>query len=222
MIKKGWAMGDTDCNEIFFAEFAKSVREDAVVIDIGCGSNKHINLVSKKIGIGIDEQLQSGVQNTNFVIANVEKIPLRNECSDVVIAHWVLEHLQNPTNTANEVYRILGNSGVFIFVTPYRYYFASLAAWIVPWNHLKSWLVGFRVYTTHYGCNTLNTLRKTLGSAGFREVKLVKTYEPTWLRFRLFNLLLWPLNCAYRSGIKSLLPPHHLVGVFIKKEGVAR
>lgn len=209
-------MDDGDISEIFLRETKKYANRDATIIDIGCGSNKYLVPIEKKLGIGIDEESSPEVQNTVFILADADNLPLKDNCANLVIARWSMEHFRNPTTAACEVYRVLNDAGVFMFTTPHRFHFASLAAALVPWNSLKSKLMGWRVYSTSYKFNTPGKIRKVLGSIGFNEIAIIKTYEPTLTLSKVLNILLWPLNSVYESKLRYLLPPHHILGIYQK------
>ncbi len=209
-------MNDVDIGEMFLREIQKYTHKDAVIIDIGCGNNEFLGPIEKKLGIGIDEESSPGVQNTNFVLADADYIPFKDNCSHIVVARWSMEHLRNPTIAAREIHRVLDDAGVFIFTTPHRFHFASLAATAIPWNSLKSKLMGWRVYSTSYGFNTPAKISKVLVSTGFNEIGIIKTYEPTLTVSRILNILLWPFNYAYKTKLRYLLPPHHILGIFQK------
>jgi SAM-dependent methyltransferase len=201
---------------IFLQEIATASHEDAVVIDIGCGKNKYLRQINVGLGLGLDLKPYPEAKGTNFVVGTSENLPLKDGCCDLVIAHSVLEHLKNPAATVKEVYRVLRESACFIFATPHRYYPASLASNVLPIS-LKTRLVRFEIFPTYYRCNTLRAVRKTLIASGLKEVNVFRTYEPIWLKkVRILNLLLWPINQLYESRFRKTLPPHHLVGLFMK------
>lgn len=202
--------------ELFLQQLSEFNQPDDIVADIGCGSNGYLNLVDKKLGVGLDIELPAELGNNDFAISDIEQIPLRSGCCDIVLTRMVLEHLKNPRDTVKEIYRILSPGGLFLFVTPHRYYPISLAALLVPSNRFKGLIAGNRVYSTYYRLNTLREIRKFLTSLGFKELKLIKTFDPVSFRFRVLNLLLWIFNRMYSSELNKLLPPHHIIGVFRK------
>jgi len=210
-------MKNETAEEIFLREINKITHKDAVIVDIGCGDNGYISTVEKRQGIGIDEDVYPGLDKTYFILGDAANIPLKDNCCHIVIAHWSMEHVRNPQKVVKEIHRILNNPGAFIFATPHRYYFTSLASSVIPWNTLKSRLMGWRVYPTYYRFNTPDVIRKILNSVGFNEISLNSTYEPTWTASKILNLLIWPLNYIYKSNWCGILPPRATVGVFIKK-----
>jgi SAM-dependent methyltransferase len=208
---------DDDWEGIFLREAVKATNKDSIVIDAGCGANEYLRYLEKGFGLGIDIVPWPEAKGTNFVIAALEMIPLKDDCCNVVITHSVLEHLKEPAIVVKEVARILRKGGLLIFGTPHRYHLASLAASIVPWTSFKSRLTGLKVYRTYYRCNTVRSIRRDFVNGGLLELRLVRTYDPVLLI--LGGRLLWPLNQLYRSRLAPLMPPHHLVGVFVKSGG---
>jgi SAM-dependent methyltransferase len=209
---------DDDWEGIFLREAVRATNKDSVVLDAGCGTNEYLRYLEKRFGLGIDIEPWPEAKGASFVVAALESIPLKDDCCNVVITHSVLEHLKEPAAVVKEVSRILRKDGLLIFATSHRYHFASLAASIVPWTSFKSRLAGFKVYRTYYRCNTVRSIREIFVNGGLLEVRLVRTYDPALLTLGL-RLLLWPLNQLYRSRLAHLMPPHHLVGVFVKSRG---
>ncbi|MFC1918933.1 class I SAM-dependent methyltransferase [Chloroflexota bacterium] len=210
-----------ECESIFQNEVARSVNEDIIVIDSGCGDNNYLNSLNKKLGIGIDKEysLNAASQsiNTKFIIGDIEKIPLKDECCDVIISQMVLEHLRNPSKNIRESYRILRHGGIFIFVTPHRYHYVSIATALIPSIAIKSMIANFRVYPTYYRCNTMNRIRKIFTMAGFSKVKLIKTYEPAvTFKSRSINFIAQILDSLWKIKAGKAITPHHMVGVFQK------
>lgn len=202
--------------ELFLQQLSEFNQPDNIITDIGCGNNGYLNLVDKKLGVGLDIELPADLQNSDFAISDIEQIPLRSGSCDIVLTRMVLEHLKNPRDTVKEIYRILSPGGLFLFVTPHRYYPISLATFLIPSNSFKGLIAGNRVYSTYYRLNTLRELRKFLTSLGFRELKLIKTFDPVSFRFRVLNRLIWIFNRMYVSKLNRFLPPHHIIGVFTK------
>ena len=85
-------------------DFLSKHTSNKVLIDVGCGNGKYLNLLSSKIkkGYGIDIfnvqikiALEKKRENLVFFSGSAEKIPLRNESVDVAILTWVLGSIHN-------------------------------------------------------------------------------------------------------------------------------
>jgi len=101
----------------------KYIPKNSVVCDIGCG--KEAYLLKKiagfiKYGIGFDKNIKDyknyKLEFKKLKISN--RIPLEKESVDIVTMLAVLEHLENPQEILNEVFRILRNNGKLILTTP--------------------------------------------------------------------------------------------------------
>jgi SAM-dependent methyltransferase len=92
-----------------------------------------LRVISKEfIGVDVDQAVMTNPTTTfNLLMVN-ESIPLPSASVDVVIADWVLEHLENPATTFQEIDRILANGGFFCARTPHRFNFVSLVARFIP------------------------------------------------------------------------------------------
>ena len=101
-------------------------------LDIGCGHNlfgswmmnEERELTTRAqefVGIDLDQAGIAKHQTLHFrVIGNLEKLPFPNDRFDVVTANMVIEHIERPDVVFGEIFRVLRNSGTFIFHTPNR------------------------------------------------------------------------------------------------------
>jgi ubiquinone/menaquinone biosynthesis C-methylase UbiE len=195
----------------------RATSKNSVVIDIGCGDNSFIDKIQKKWGIGIDSERHHNLVNRSFILANVEHIPLPDKVCDTTLCCMSIEHFKNPELVMGEIYRILNKGGLFIFATPDKYYPASLVAKLLcPFHIIQKSLIGFRLYDVYYRLNTIHSIRKCLSSFGFSEVELIRTYEDTYTESSWINKVLAVINGIYRSKLHTILPPHHLIGVYRK------
>lgn len=55
------------------------------------------------------------------IICDVSKMPLKNDCADVIICTEVIEHLEYPTACSDEIYRLLRPGGVAFVSVPFMY-----------------------------------------------------------------------------------------------------
>ena len=91
-----------------------------ILIDIGCGEMPFRKLILESSGInqywGLDiAQNRNGT--VNILIDSATKLPIMNDCADIVFLNSVLEHINEPLDVLRETYRILKNDGyVYIYV----------------------------------------------------------------------------------------------------------
>lgn len=103
------------------------IKEGDTVLDLGCGAGFDCFLVSKKVGkggkvIGVDmteEMIKKArlnaekinVRNVEFVLAEIEKLPVKDNSVDVIITNCVINLTPNKTKTFKEAYRVLRKGG---------------------------------------------------------------------------------------------------------------
>lgn len=84
------------------------------------------------IGLDIDPVVMlNPTTSSNYLIID-NSIPFTTASIDIVIADWVLEHLENPSNVFQEIDRVLVPGGIFCARTPHKYNLISVIAKIVP------------------------------------------------------------------------------------------
>ena len=166
--------------------------------------------------VGVDRDLKALHKNVCTplrVAADIQCLPFADASFDVVTANMVLEHSERPASLMSEVWRVLRPKGVFVFLTPNKYYPMSLLAAALP-DSAKSRLVArvskrqeHDVYPTFYRINTQSAISRHATRAGFR-MKLAELMESlTFNRHRIIFLaylaLTWLLR---RRPLKGLRP----------------
>jgi len=103
------------------------IKEGDVVLDLGCGAGFDCFLASKKVGaigkvIGVDmtEEMiakaranakKMGVENVEFVLAEIEKLPIKNNSVDIIITNCVINLTPDKAKTFKEAHRVLRKGG---------------------------------------------------------------------------------------------------------------
>jgi len=103
------------------------IKEEDVVLDLGCGAGFDCFLASKKVGemgrvIGIDmteEMIKKArsnaekikIKNVEFILAEIEEMPLKDKSIDIIITNCVINLTPNKTKTFKEAYRVLKEGG---------------------------------------------------------------------------------------------------------------
>tara|TARA_Y100000034_G_scaffold135540_1_gene207900 strand:+ start:3762 stop:4667 length:906 start_codon:yes stop_codon:yes gene_type:complete len=136
-IKGKGKMLDVGCNVGTFLEVAKESGWDCVGIDVNRGV---ANDCAKK-----------GIK---FFATTIEKAKFKKEFFDVIILNDVLEHVHEPVNFMQSVYKLLKKGGIVFLVTPN---IKSLTAKVLRkrWHHLKP-----DEHLTYFSLNTLKVLLK--------------------------------------------------------------
>ncbi|MCS7204378.1 MAG: methyltransferase domain-containing protein [Leptospiraceae bacterium] len=106
------------------------LKPGEVLVDLGSGRGTDVIKATKYIGssgkaIGIDatpemisvakrnaEKLR--LKNVDFLLGEIENIPLGDEVADVVISNCVINHAKDKAKVYQEIYRILKPNGRFV------------------------------------------------------------------------------------------------------------
>jgi 2-polyprenyl-3-methyl-5-hydroxy-6-metoxy-1,4-benzoquinol methylase len=93
------------------------------VLDIGCGTGLTHNLIDKnffKVGVDIEiDNINIAKQNSNaFFCQSNTILPFKNEIFDTVVCTEVIEHVDNPIETIEEIHRVVKNR--LVLTCPYK------------------------------------------------------------------------------------------------------
>src|SRR5215472_16406631 len=112
-----------DSLHLYLEVIEQSTTEQTRILDIGCGHTDFLRGVYRKTqhtyGIDPDEKaLQKNTVIREKVVGTAEHLPYANNFFDLIVLAWVLEHLERPGQTFQEIYRTLKPGGKVIFLTP--------------------------------------------------------------------------------------------------------
>ena len=101
-----------------------------IILDMGCGNawvaahflSKGKRVISADIGqTNILKALDTYPGENHFgLCADANRLPLKDNSVDVVIAAEIMEHVYDPTAFIASLYRVLKSGGVLIITTPYH------------------------------------------------------------------------------------------------------
>lgn len=180
--------------ELFKKSVASSIQQDAFVLDIGCG---HSDLLQEIYSVtrntyGIDPDAAALAQNTtvqNKSVGGSEALPYPDNFFDLVSSAWVLEHLEHPALTFQEIYRVLKPGGKFIFLTPNAANYNVHLIKIIP-SKTHGPIAKFLykrneqdTYPKFYRANNLKKLTNQFTKAGFSSINLRFNGDPTYISF---------------------------------------
>ncbi|MGD1874125.1 MAG: methyltransferase domain-containing protein [Mastigocoleus sp.] len=128
-----------------------------ILADIGSGKSPYYQILSeissKYVAVDMKDNLpENETRSIEQVYGVAEEIPLENSTIDIVLCNQVLEHVNDPIKSVDEIYRILKPGGKFIGSLPH-----------VSPVHLEPY--DFRRYTDL-------GLKKLLDSAGYTDIKI--------------------------------------------------
>jgi SAM-dependent methyltransferase len=184
----------------------KYVAPGQRLLDAGCGRylefSKELSSSVQVVGIDLEEALDTRNQYSPYAVrGDLEYLPFRSECFDLVISRSVVEHLQNPPLVFREFHRILKPGGKVILSTPNKYDYVSLIAAVTPYRWHRAMVSRILqvpendIFPTLYRANTLSSLGKELQSAGLTEKELLAiNHYPAYL---MFSPVLFRLGVLY-------------------------
>lgn len=104
------------------------VKEGDIVVDIGCGSGVQLQEIGRNgyaLAVGIDLNLNAAlhgrkkaIKNTDFIIADVQHLPVKASCVDKIICAEIIEHVKEPDHLITEISRVLKDGGEVVITTP--------------------------------------------------------------------------------------------------------
>lgn len=167
----------------FYLRIRSVLKSDQVVLDLGAGraqwyeddvveTRRNIRyirpLVHKMIAVDVDEAVMANRSSTENLTYDGITIPLEDNSVDVVVADYVLEHVEDPHSFQTEIARVLKPRGYFFARTPHKYHYVSIFARIFENKHHKSLLSRIQpnrkaedVFPTAYKLNTLADVSKS-------------------------------------------------------------
>jgi 2-polyprenyl-6-hydroxyphenyl methylase / 3-demethylubiquinone-9 3-methyltransferase len=100
-----------------------ATRHDAILVDLGCGGGllaPHVaGLGYRHVGVDlvVSSLRQARRHGVTPLVANVNSVPLRDGCADVVCAGEILEHVPDPSTVVREACRVLRPKGTLVLDT---------------------------------------------------------------------------------------------------------
>jgi ubiquinone/menaquinone biosynthesis C-methylase UbiE len=179
--RKFYPGADTVVFEPVAKALERYIQPGARVLDAGCGEGTWVlRDFRDKIDylVGIDILPPKEKVANEFVLCNLENIPLADNSFDVIVCYFVIEHLVEPEKAFAEFARLLSDGGVIIFRTPNIATPLFLISRLTPlrWHErMKRAFLGNRqvdTFHTYYRCNTFGKIERTLKITGFQREKL--------------------------------------------------
>jgi SAM-dependent methyltransferase len=199
------------------------LQPDMTVLDYGAGrgavffSNKFQlreklaklqGKVRKVIGVDVDTGVfEHPFLDERHLIDVNAPIPVTDQSIDLIVAHWVFEHVENPSQLSAEFFRVLKPGGWICARTPHRWSYVGIAACLLPegmQRTLLRWIKpGFEAadkFPTVYRLNSFRALRKNFPDSKWFDcsygVNSAPRYyfERRWV-FRIlsaFQAIAWP------------------------------
>ena len=195
----------------FYGRINAILKKSDSVLDLGagrgswystdnCSYRREIHDLKKKVkylvGIDIDDAVLENPTTHKNLTMSENKIPLESNSMDIIVADWVLEHVQNPNEFISEIDRVLKPGGIFCARTPHKYKYVSLFASLIK-NKIYLKLLKFiqpqrkerDIFPTAYKLNTLQTIRRKFKN--YKDFSYLYTSHPSYyaenqILFKLF------------------------------------
>lgn len=203
--------GPDDGTIEFYGRIQAILRPEMTVLDLGagrgawfeddeCDYRRQVRLIKGKvkavIGADVDPIAETNRSIDQFVPIDQGKVNLPDRSVDLIIADYVLEHIEDPRVFSTEIDRLLKLGGYFCARTPHKYHYVSIAARFIP-NNAHSKFTGraqkkrkeIDVFPTFYRMNTQASLRSFFNMHRF--FGYIYSPEPAYYfgNKSLFNIL---------------------------------
>ena len=194
---------------VFRRHLAAALSGADHALDVGCGSGvlcSHDLRGEGRVVVGIDPDpgIARNPWVTHAVRAGVTALPLAAESADLVVARYVLEHVDDPGQAFREIARVLRPGGRFVFLTPNAFHYVAMIARFTPtWLHRLAkaghGVEADDVFPTLYRANTGGAIRRLAADAGF-QVASIEWFEasPNYLEF---SRVLYRLGVLYERTV---------------------
>ena len=155
-----------------------SLKAGEIVLDLGAGGGFDVFLAAKKVGpsgkvYGVDmtpdmiskarnNATKNGYQNVEFLLGEIEHLPLPNQSVDVIISNCVVNLSTNKSNVFNEAFRVLKDGG--------RLAISDMVAYKpLPQEMINNAALYCNCIS---GAITMNELKSILAKAGFIDIMI--------------------------------------------------
>ncbi|MGB4268087.1 MAG: class I SAM-dependent methyltransferase [Spirochaetota bacterium] len=190
---------DTYKRELFVRLCANETKKNGIVLDAGAGECQYKKYFTNHKYIGTDLAIGQDSWNYNNldVISNLEKLPFKNCTFDSILCLQVLEHVKEPQNVCNELYRVLKVNG--------NLYLSIPQGWCVhhqaPNDYYRFTNYGIK-YILEKSKFTIDFIKPTTGYFGYLANRLI--FFP--------KIVFWKIK---NKTIRCLLLPLELISYFI-------
>lgn len=206
----------------FYSRVHALAQGQDVVLNVGCGRGASVGTLDEYrrslidmrtssrtvIGIDVDEVAASNPFINDFRSFSPEDDwPVEDGSVGVIIADYVLEHVESPAGFFIQCSRVLKPGGYVCIRTPNRFGYVALASQCIP-NRLHARVAGKvqvsrearDVFPTFYRCNSRRRMLALMAGVGLDAVVYRIESEPFYFHFS-------PLLYRAVSVVHRLLPP---------------
>lgn len=200
----------------FYSRVHALAKQDYVLLNVGCGRGAAIGRLDDYrrrlhdlrtasrhvIGVDIDDSAASNPFINEFRKLSVEQEwPIEDESVGLIVADYVLEHVEDPKWFFSQCSRVLKPGGHVCIRTPNWFGYVALASQCVP-NRLHASVAekvqvireARDVFPTFYRCNSRRRLLGMMSDEGLDAVVFSVEAEPFYFQFspvlyRVFSMV---------------------------------
>ena len=184
--KKLYSPDYWDNDHVFLQLIEASIQPGSAVLDLGAGAGVKFQYELKSkvepdgeiVGTDFDSRVCENPLLHRGVVMDGTKFPFCDSSFDVVFSRYVLEHVSDEAEFLKEVHRILKPGGSFLFLTPNKWHYVSIASRCTP-HKFHAWYNRLRgrdeddTFPTVYRLNSRTAVRRHFKRAGFLEEELI-------------------------------------------------
>ncbi len=189
----------------FYGWIREYTNPNMTLLNLGAGpaTKKSIRIfkgeVASVIGADIDPVVLSNEELDEGYLIKDGVLPFSDNYFDLAYSDFVLEHIEDPKQFLQEVYRVLKPGGSFFFRAPNKYHYVAIIARSTPhWFHD---LVANRVrglsedshepWPTFYRLNSQGLIQRYANQVGFEHIELrFVEAEPSYFMFHAIPFML--------------------------------
>ena len=200
----------------FYGRINAVLQPHFIVADLGAGRGAWVDddsaayrralrtlkgKVAEVIGLDVDPAVLANPSTDRNLLIENGRLPLEDASIDVVIADYVLEHVDDPVALERELFRVVKPGGLFCARTPHAANYASLASRLLG-SHLQRRVVQRLqpsrqvrdIFATRYRCNTLTEIGRVWPAERWRDYSYVYAAEPSYhagsrILYRVWSLV---------------------------------
>ncbi|MEM0954655.1 MAG: class I SAM-dependent methyltransferase [Pseudomonadota bacterium] len=213
----------------FYQRVNALLSDDYEILDLGAGRGgwyfddantyrRELRLIRGKVarvvGCDVDEAIRANLSiDEAYLIKPGERLPFDDASFDLIVADYVLEHIQSPSEFASEILRLLKAGGWFCARTPNKYGYTAIAARTIP-NKLHTCVLKavqperkeIDVFPTTFRLNCFSALNKSFPPHEFENFSYRYEVEPAYhFNNRIVFLFCLFLNWLVPPTMKSTL-----------------
>jgi len=180
-------------DKLFREKIESLLTPSMTILDVGAGAGilDDMNFKDKVevvIGIDLDHRVETNPFLDKGIVGDAASIPVPDNFFDIVFCDNVFEHIEQPQEVFEEIYRVLKNGGLLLFKTPNKYHYMTLIARLTPhkFHQFYNRIRGRKskdTFPTRYLINSEKDIKIIANATGFKinSISLIEG-RPEYLR----------------------------------------